>query len=143
RRRSPRRPARGADISPLRSYRALLGPAEQALRTEQDDDDQQDQRHRGAVLRRYIGGRQIVDDADQQPAGDGAAHLVEAADDRRDERGLPQHFAGGEFRQIDRRDQQRGQRDQKGVDQEGQQNHALDRYADDAGDRRILRSRLH
>ena len=52
-------------------------------------------------------------------------------------------FAVGEFRQIDRRHQRGGERRQRGVDQEGEQDHALDRNAEDARDVRVLRGRLH
>src|SRR5215207_3440559 len=101
RRRRARSRRGGGSAAP--SYGALLGAAEQALRPEQDDGDQEEQRDRGAVLGRDVGRGEIVDDAEEEPAGDRPAHLVEAADDGGDERRLPKHLAGGEFGEIDRR----------------------------------------
>ena len=101
------------------------------------------QRHGLAIGCRYIGGGEIVDHTDDQPAGDRTAHLIEAADDRRDEGGEAKRLAVGEFGEIDRRDQQRRHRRERGVDQEGVEDHPLDRDAEDAGDGRILRGSLH
>src|SRR5829696_1827411 len=68
RRRRARSRRGGGSAAP--SYGALLGAAEQALRPEQDDGDQEEQRDRGAVLGRDVGRGEIVDDAEEEPAGD-------------------------------------------------------------------------
>ena len=80
--------------------------------TPQDDRDQQHERHRGAILRRDVGRDQVVEHAQQQPPGDRAADLVEAADDGRDERDEPELLPVGELHQEHGRDQEAGQRRQ-------------------------------
>src|SRR3954468_8621151 len=84
------------------SYGALFRAAEKALRTEQDDHDQQEERDGGAVLRGPVGRDEIVDDAEDEAASDRAAHLVEAAHDRRDERDQPKRLAVGELGEVNR-----------------------------------------
>src|SRR5207248_514417 len=84
------RKKRGPSLILGRSYGAFFRAAEQSLRAEKDHRDEQEKRDRRAVLGREVGGDEVIDDAQQQAAGDRAAHLVEAADDRRDERGEPE-----------------------------------------------------
>src|SRR5579871_5990455 len=100
---------------PATSYGALFGAAEQPLRTKQDDRDQQEKRDRRAVLRGKIRGDEVVDDAEDQPAGDRAAHLVEAADDRGDEGDQAERLAVRELGEVDRADEERRERHQRGV----------------------------
>src|ERR1043166_3409749 len=82
--------------------RNFFCPSEQALRPPEDHRDQQEQRDRRAVLRRPVRGDEVVSYAEQQPADDRAAHLVEAADDGRDERGEPEQLTVGELGEVDR-----------------------------------------
>ena len=96
-----------------------------------------------AILRGKVSGRQIVEDAENNAAEDGAAHLVEPADDGGQECRHAQCLAVGEFRQIDRADQDRRDGDQNGVDEKGVEHHPLHRDAENARQRRILRRRLH
>src|SRR5262249_59108365 len=124
------------------SYRALLDPAEQPLRTEQDDHDQDQQRYRHSILRRKVSSGEIVDHPEQQAADDRSANLVEATDDRGDEGVEAQPLAVRELGQVDRRDQQRGEGDERGIDQEGVEDYALDRKTGETRDGRVLRARL-
>ncbi len=64
------------------------------------------QRERAAILRRDVGCRQVVENAKNKSAENGAAHLVKPADNRGEERRNAERLTVGEFREIDRTDQQ-------------------------------------
>src|SRR5437667_12864672 len=96
------------------SYRALLGPSQQPLRPQEDHGDEEKQRDGGPVLRREVRGNEVVHYAEQQPADDGAAHLVEAADDGGDEGDQAERLAVGKFSEVDRAHQKRSEGDQAG-----------------------------
>ena len=81
---------------------------------DQNDHDQDQQRDGHPVLRGKISRGEVVDHAQQQAADDRTANLVEAADDRRDERVEAEPFAVRELGQVDRGDQDRGERDERG-----------------------------
>src|SRR6267142_1819302 len=130
-------------VPDLASYRALFRASQQALRSQEDHRYQQKERDGRAVLGREVRGNEVVHDAEQQPAGDGAAHLVEATDDGGDEGDQAERLAVGEFGEVDRADQERGERDQAGVDEESVENHAPDRDAEHARESRVLGGGLH
>src|SRR5580658_3745498 len=136
-RRSPRRRRQTA------SYGPLLDAAKQPLRPQQDHRDE-DQKWKGAaILRREVSRRKVVEDAEDDAAQDRAAHLIETPDDGGGERREPERLAIGEFRQIDRADEYRGDGDEHGVDEKCKEHHAFDWDAEDARQDRILRRRLH
>src|SRR4051812_15830052 len=89
------------------SYLPLLGLAEQAFGPEQDDEQEDQQRDTLLVRRRHVEADDVLQDADEHTAEQRTARLVEAADDRREERFLADRITHVELGEIGRRDEER------------------------------------
>src|SRR5215813_12452375 len=125
------------------SYRALLDPPEQTLRPKQDDGDENDQWKCAAILRGNVGGRQIIEHAKDDTTENGAANLIESADDGSNERGHAECLPIGEFREINRTYQYRCDRNKHGIEEKSVEHHSLHGDAQNARQQRILRGSLH
>ena len=86
---------------------------------------------------------QVFQHADQHAAEQRAARLVEAADDRREEGLLPDRVAHVELREVRRRDQERRDDREHGIDEERVQHHPRDVDAEHARGLGVLRDGLH
>ena len=94
-------------------------------------------------MRGQVSRRKVIEHAEDDAAQNGAAHLIEAADDGGDERRHAERLTIGEFRQIDRADQDRRDGDEHGIDEKRIEHHPPHRDAEDERQRRILCGRLH
>src|SRR5215210_2948814 len=98
--RTRQRRGRAAPCGASGSYLALLGTPEQSFGPEQDDQQEHDERDALLVGGRHVETDEVLEDADQHAAEQRATGLVEAADDRGEERLLPDRVAHVELRQV-------------------------------------------
>ena len=110
------------------------------LRSPQDHEDQQQQGDRIPVGAGQVVAGPVLQHPDEEAAEQGAADLVEAADDRRRERQQAEADAAVPPGVRGRRDEQRGDDHEHGVDPERVQDHPPDGDPENLGRRRALRA---